>query len=135
MKFFLVLLLSSLSSWFQVFVSVFISGFKHCILLTPNSLIEIMKLISPIIVRTCRNCQKNHKWLTSAPNEFHTFFVNWWYKCNLSACKNLIFLLENLKIFYFLKEYRHFVTILQEIIFISLNEQITDFAIEIYSKS
>ena len=47
--FVLVLLLSPLTSWFQVFVSgfisVFISGFKHCILLTPNSLIEVMKLI------------------------------------------------------------------------------------------
>ena len=47
--FFSMFLLSPFSSWFQVFVSGFISGFisgfKHCILLTPNSLIEVMKLI------------------------------------------------------------------------------------------
>ena len=43
--FFLVLLLSPLSSWFQVFVPGFISGFNHCILLTPNFMIEVMKLI------------------------------------------------------------------------------------------
>ena len=42
LNFFLVLLLSPLSSCFQCFVLGFIPGFKHCILLTPNFMIEVM---------------------------------------------------------------------------------------------